>query len=380
MASNNSTISGINFTNEMLYQDKDSAKLIAQYTENIAVGNTVYIPLLLMYVLLITVGTFGNSLVVLTVLKTSSMRTPRNLFILNLAISDLLLCTVTMPFTFMELVMKYWTLGEIMCKLVASLRATSIFVSTFSITAISLDRYYIIVHPTKQSLNIRGVVLCLLGIWVAAILLSTPLFLYTTLEILPLPPSLLQLTSIKYIAFCIEKWPIAQGRFHYSICAVIVQYLIPIIIVSIAYSKIYCRLRKRNQIKDKNRDKNKKTTILLSSIAVIFCISWLPLNTLNIYLDVYNPFDDETLVVVFGACHLIGMSSACSNPLLYGWLNDNFKKEFLKICFCFKLKKDSPPSRKSQYGRMKNTNIELDVTRAANGNITSNRTITTHIQ
>lgn len=26
-----------------------------------------------------------------------------------------------------------------------------------------------------------------------------------------------------------------------------------------------------------------------------------------------------------------GMSSACSNPMLYGWLNDNFRKEFNEI-------------------------------------------------
>lgn len=28
---------------------------------------------------------------------------------------------------------------------------------------------------------------------------------------------------------------------------------------------------------------------------------------------------------------MMGMSSACSNPVLYGWLNENFKKEFREI-------------------------------------------------
>ena len=32
----------------------------------------------------------------------------------------------------------------------------------------------------------------------------------------------------------------------------------------------------------------------------------------------------------FGWCELI-LQKACSNPLLYGWLNDNFRKEFQKI-------------------------------------------------
>ncbi len=35
--------------------------------------------------------------------------------------------------------------------------------------------------------------------------------------------------------------------------------------------------------------------------------------------------------VMFGACHLIGMSSAFSNPILYGWFNDAFREEFQNI-------------------------------------------------
>ncbi|RWS00234.1 neuropeptide F receptor-like protein, partial [Dinothrombium tinctorium] len=39
------------------------------------------------------------------------MRTERNVFIINLAISDLLLCLFTMPFTLFQIVLRYWPLG-----------------------------------------------------------------------------------------------------------------------------------------------------------------------------------------------------------------------------------------------------------------------------
>jgi hypothetical protein len=35
---------------------------------------------------------------------------------------------------------------------------------------------------------------------------------------------------------------------------------------------------------------------------------------------------EETRVIVYAACHICGMSSSCSNPLLYGFLNENFSK------------------------------------------------------
>lgn len=60
--------------------------------------------------------------------------------------ADLLLCIVTMPLTLMEILAKYWPLGNysLVCKMIGTLQATSIFVSTISITAIAMDRYQVI--------------------------------------------------------------------------------------------------------------------------------------------------------------------------------------------------------------------------------------------
>lgn len=52
---------------------------------------------------------------------------------------------VTMPLTLMEILAKYWPLGNnvSLCKTIGTLQATSIFVSTISITSIALDRYQV---------------------------------------------------------------------------------------------------------------------------------------------------------------------------------------------------------------------------------------------
>jgi len=75
---------------------------------------------------------------------------------------------------------------------------------------------------------------------------------------------------------------------------------------------------------------------LLMSVCLVFSITWLPLNVLNLTLDLYNPFklprDKEMMLIIYAACHLFGMTSACANPFLYGWFNENFRNEF-KIIF-----------------------------------------------
>ncbi len=71
------------------------------------------------------------------------------------------------------------------------------------------------------------------------------------------------------------------------------------------------------------------------AISLIFSITWLPLNVLNLTLDLYNPFqlprDKEMMLIIYAACHLFGMLSACANPFLYGWFNENFRNEFKLI-------------------------------------------------
>jgi neuropeptide F receptor len=189
-------------------------------------------------------------------------------------------------------------------------------------------RYHVIVYPTRPSLQVVGAVGILFIIWVTALLLAAPLFIWRSLQVHPV-----ELEGISTIAFCIEEWPMQHGRAIYSLFSLVVQYLMPIVTVSVAYSRICRKLHhrySRSTRKEPRRKEDKRmrrTNALLVAIALIFCVSWLPLNVYNVVVDLHDPFPDrQSMVVAYAMCHMVGMSSACSNPLLYGWLNDNFRK------------------------------------------------------
>ena len=56
--------------------------------------------------------------------------------------------------------------------------------------------------------------------------------------------------------------------------------------------------------------------------------------------------NSQLMIGLFICCHLIGMSSACINPILYGYLNDSFKAQFIEIFYaCLCDKKSQPPPR-----------------------------------
>ena len=81
-------------------------------------------------------------------------------------------------------------------------------------------------------------------------------------------------------------------------------------------------------------ERNRRTTILLTGIAGTFAVSWLPWHIVNILADLnYSGFTDyEFFYTVFGFCHAIAMSTACTNPILYGWLNTNLRRQISCLC------------------------------------------------
>ncbi|KAI1289132.1 Neuropeptide F receptor [Halotydeus destructor] len=345
-----------------------------EINNTVALDKGTLIGLMVAYTLLIITGTTGNCLVCFIVARKPHMRNPRNAYIVNLAISDLLLCLFTMPFTLLQIALKYWPLGAVMCKLVAALQATSIFVSTISITAISLDRYSAIIHPTVgQDCRPLKTVTTLAMIWLVSLICSVPLFLGRTVVDgradfeQKIPPIVLQYirTDMEY---CVEVWSmfgLEHGRAIFSGITMLVQYVMPISIVTITYQRICKKLKRRMEEKslatqiERTREKAernfKRTNKLLISISLIFGLSWLPLNLVNAFADLSsNLFENrKSFLVVFALCHMVGMSSACSNPLLYGWLNDTFRKEFTELFSSFRCcgKNDDASGRHASYRR-----------------------------
>lgn len=64
--------------------------------------------LIVVFLTVIIFGFFGNGLVIWTVLLNKNMRTSNNLFILNLAISDLTLCIFSIPFNVYKTLKHTW--------------------------------------------------------------------------------------------------------------------------------------------------------------------------------------------------------------------------------------------------------------------------------
>lgn len=75
-----------------------------------------------LYAAILLLAIIGNSLVILTLIQNRRMRTITNVFLLNLAISDILLGVLCMPFTLIGTLLRDFVFGELMCKLLPYLQ------------------------------------------------------------------------------------------------------------------------------------------------------------------------------------------------------------------------------------------------------------------
>ena len=113
----------------------------------------------------------------------------------------------------------------------------------------------------------------------------------------------------------------------YSITCFLLQFVLPLTFTSIFYARISHVLRHR-PIKKHDTRRNQRTTKILVAVVVTFTLCWMPWNLFVMTAEfnhqlVKGKFFRFTDLLL----KIFAMGSACVNPFLYGWLNDNFKKE-----------------------------------------------------
>lgn len=117
----------------------------------------------------------GNSLVLYVIGTVPRMRTATNILLTNLAIGDLLISLLCLPFTFIIFIVSYWPFGEFLCYFVTPANTVGVMVSAFTLIVLAMERYISILHPLSPRMR-KGHTPYVLGVvWAAAIAISSPL-------------------------------------------------------------------------------------------------------------------------------------------------------------------------------------------------------------
>ena len=182
----------------------------------------------------------GNALIITVVSLRQELRKTINFFIVNMAVSDLIIPLVSIPFSLAGIATNslQWPIrglpGLISCKISQFLKPASLTVSVQSLLWIALDRFVAVVLPLKANLiSSRFRAFAIASTWVVAVLINST-DLYTT-----------KFVEVGGNFYCIREDSLIHKTFGYG--RVVLLTIAPLLLVTILYFAIAVTLRRQNK-------------------------------------------------------------------------------------------------------------------------------------
>ncbi|XP_040823218.1 neuropeptide FF receptor 2 [Ochotona curzoniae] len=301
------------------------------------------------YFLIFFLCMVGNTVVCFVVMRNKHMHTVTNLFILNLAISDLLIGIFCMPITLLDNIIVGWPFGNTMCKLSGLVQGISVAASVFTLVAIAIDRFRCVVYPFKPKITVKTAFVIIVIIWVLAVTIMSPsAVMLQVREERYFRVRLSSQNQTSPVYWCWEAWPNPEMRKVYTTVLFATIYLAPLSLMVIMYGRIGVSLFKATvphpgqHIQEHSQVSRKKQKVIkmLLTVALLFILSWLPLWTLMMLSDYAELSPSELRVIniyIYPFAHWLAFCNSSINPIIYGFFNENFRHGFedafqLQLC------------------------------------------------
>ncbi|XP_031560581.1 neuropeptide Y receptor type 6-like [Actinia tenebrosa] len=300
------------------------------------------------YSILIPVALLGNILTILVIYTNKNMRTTLDYFIINMAISNLLIPVVALPYQIIKTAnnSNVWlvdgTTGECLCKVVFLLVDVSPVASIFSLIGMSLKPFRAIVCRCRNEsyffVSSRRRTLLILCIWLMSLTIFSPYF-YT-----------FRLHRHNNTTYCVQRWSPAfdQVKAHrtFSAIVLVLVIIIPFFILITLYSAILITLIKclplynpQSSAARSRRNKTiKNTTKMAFTLVLAFGLCWGPYNVFMIFWGFawdWKPLPSCNWYLIFLCAQFLTYAYSCLCPSIHFLFFNKYKRGMKRLFLRF---------------------------------------------
>lgn len=119
-----------------------------------------------------------------------------------------------------------------------------------------------------------------------------------------------------------------------KICVFIFAFIMPVLIITVCYGLMILRLKSVRMLsgsKEKDRNLRRITRMVLVVVAV-FIVCWTPIHMFVIIQALVKIPNSLLQAVTWHFCIALGYTNSSLNPVLYAFLDENFKRCFREFC------------------------------------------------
>ncbi|KAE8586363.1 hypothetical protein XENTR_v10021644 [Xenopus tropicalis] len=282
-------------------------------------------------------GFIENMFVLIVFLLHKKRCTVAEIYLGNLAAADFLL-VCGLPFWAIYISNKFhWPFGSFLCVFINGLIQLNLYGSIYFLMMVSIDRYLALVKTMSFGRMRTGrcaKLNCLL-IWIFAVVSSMPKTIFRRIRYFP---------EFNVTACVIDppspSWNVASG-----LLLTLVGFLIPVTVISYCSFHIINVLRNNSMQEFKEINKEKKASVLVLVVLLVFIICWLPfhITTFIDTLHMMNLFSscamNNFIEIASQISSYLGYSNSFINPLLYVMVGNHFRKKVKEVYNQFQIRK-----------------------------------------